>query len=114
MIETKKRSLAKALTWRVISINLGIIISLFFVTDWDLVLRMNLWFVIVGTVALYMHERVWNKVEWGREKSNAERKLYFPLAKNSKFILNPDHPRAIIRSKATPPSGNSEESQKAP
>ena len=100
MIETKKRSLVKALTWRLISINLGIMVSLFFVTDWELVLRMNIWFVIVGTIALYFHERAWNKVNWGREKSNAAYTNCLPLTNKSNFISNPVDQAAMIGFKA--------------
>lgn len=67
MNETKLRSFTKAITWRLISIFLGISISILFVEDISLVLKMNTIFVIVGTSVQYVHERLWNKIKWGLE-----------------------------------------------
>jgi adenylylsulfate kinase len=67
MGETKIRSLVKAITWRMFSIFLGIGISMMFLRDLELVIKMNIIFVIVGTSCQYVHERLWNRVKWGIE-----------------------------------------------
>lgn len=67
MGETKIRSLVKAITWRMFSIFLGIGISMMFLRDLELVIKMNIIFVIVGTGCQYVHERLWNRVKWGIE-----------------------------------------------
>jgi uncharacterized membrane protein len=75
MGETKIRSLVRAITWRMFSIFLGIGISQLFVHDIELVIKMNIIFVIVGTSCQYVHERLWNRVKWGIE-SNEEPSSY--------------------------------------
>ena len=67
MGETKLRSLMRAITWRFISIFLGIGISQLFIHDLELVIKMNIVFIIVGTSVQYFHERFWNKIKWGIE-----------------------------------------------
>tara|TARA_R110002051_G_C8380006_1_gene444987 strand:+ start:250 stop:489 length:240 start_codon:yes stop_codon:yes gene_type:complete len=67
MGETRTRSLVKAITWRIFSIFLGIGISMMFLHDIELVIKMNIIFVIVGTGCQYVHERLWNRTKWGIE-----------------------------------------------
>lgn len=64
---SKKRSLVKSLTWRVIAI-LTTFISIYIITG-------KLEFALQGTVLTntinfilyYAHERGWNYVQWGRK-----------------------------------------------
>jgi len=66
MYETKTRSFLKAILWRVISVVIGVVISMLMLDDFSVVWRMHLYFVIVGTSVQYVYERLWNKVEYGR------------------------------------------------
>lgn len=57
-MDTKTRSIVKAITWRIIAT----IIAYIFV-GFTAAIIIN----VVQTVAYYFHERIWNHVNWGRE-----------------------------------------------
>lgn len=57
-METKTRSLVKAITWRVIAT----LIAMYWVG-----LHAAIVLNIVQTVAYYFHERAWVHIKWGRE-----------------------------------------------
>lgn len=67
MIVSKSRSLIKSLTWRVIAI-ITTFISIYVITG-------KIHFALQGTILTntvnfilyYLHERVWNKIQWGRQ-----------------------------------------------
>ena len=62
--ETKKRSVFKAISWRVIAvINSWTILSLSFVESnfWNAII-MNL----TGFVFFYVFERIWNNIKYGK------------------------------------------------
>ena len=64
--EHNKRSITKALTFRgVILVSDGIII--FLITHrYDVTLAMMLFFGVTHTIFYFFHERVWNKIHWGK------------------------------------------------
>lgn len=57
-METKTRSVVKAITWRVIAT----LIAMYWV-GFQAAIVLN----IIQTVAYYLHERVWVKIKWGKE-----------------------------------------------
>lgn len=57
-MDTKTRSIVKAVTWRIIAT----IIAFIFV-GFTAAILINM----VQTVAYYFHERVWTRINWGRE-----------------------------------------------
>jgi uncharacterized membrane protein len=64
---TKKRSLAKSLTWRVIAI-----VSTFgigYLMTGSLTFAASLTFVsnLINFILYYLHERVWLKLDWGKD-----------------------------------------------
>lgn len=71
--ETKKRSLTKALIGRVLEISIGtltfgtILSFLGFPYAYQLGLSLNLLEEIICALITYLSERVWNRVNWGRE-----------------------------------------------
>lgn len=60
-MDTKTRSIVKAITWRVIAT----LIAFVFV-GFTAAILIN----VVQTVAYYFHERAWVHVKWGTEKSS--------------------------------------------
>jgi len=64
---SKKRSLAKSLTWRVIAIvstfGIGYMLTGSFAFAASLTLISN----VINFVLYYLHERIWLKVKWGKE-----------------------------------------------
>ena len=66
-MENKTRSLAKVISWRTIGIIFWPVIS--YVITGDCV--QTSWLTgafIFMTVMYYIHERVWDKIKWGRDK----------------------------------------------
>jgi len=64
--ETKKRSIFKAVSWRLIAVmNSWTILSLSFVESnfWNAII-MNL----TGFVFFYVFERIWNNIKYGKTK----------------------------------------------
>ncbi len=65
-MDTQKRSWAKAITWRL----LGVVVlgSICYVVtgDWVEVSLITLLFHAVQLVLYYAHERIWDRVQWGR------------------------------------------------
>ena len=59
-METKTRSIVKAITWRTIAT----LIAMYWV-GFQAAIVLN----IIQTIAYYFHERVWVHVNWGREKT---------------------------------------------
>lgn len=65
--EHTKRSLVKAITFRIlILISDGIII--FAITHrYDIALAVIFFSNFASTILYFIHERIWNKIRWGRE-----------------------------------------------
>ena len=65
-MERKVRSLVKALTWRLVaSATTGIVVFLF-TSDPPLSFWAMTVDFIIKLILYYIHERVWNRVRWGR------------------------------------------------
>ena len=66
MVESKKRSIAKTITFRIIGIIVTLLITYVFLGD----VKQSIWFTIIlnitGLLLFYTHERVWNMVSWER------------------------------------------------
>jgi len=65
-MESKKRTLAKTILWRLIAIANSFIVLLATLTDSPLknALIMN----ATGFMVYFIYERVWNKISWGTTK----------------------------------------------
>lgn len=63
-IETKKRTLFKSISWRMVAILNSFLVLTLNLTDNNLLnaLYMN----ITGFVVFYVFERIWNKIKYGR------------------------------------------------
>ena len=61
-----RRSLAKTMSWRVIAT--GITMIGFYIITGDILLSISsgLGMNIFKTIAYYAHERVWERVKWGK------------------------------------------------
>jgi uncharacterized membrane protein len=65
---TKQRSGVKAITWRVVGTVDTFVLSLLITHKPITAASIAGFEVLTKTVLYYYHERVWNKVEWGREQ----------------------------------------------
>lgn len=65
-METNKRSISKALTWRALASLATFIISYSLTGDLTAATGIAAVQVVVNLFLYYVHERIWNKVDWGR------------------------------------------------
>jgi len=65
--ETKRRSVAKATTWRIIA-SLDTMVIAYFVTGGDLGKAISIggFEIITKMVIYFFHERAWNNIKWGK------------------------------------------------
>ena len=72
MVEHKKRSIAKAISWRTLGTLDTMLIS-YFVTGSPLAaVSIGAFGLITKTLLYYFHERAWNKINFGRAKNQPE------------------------------------------
>lgn len=76
MNETRTRSIIKSIVWRIICIIVSIIISFLLTNKWDIALAIGTIYNVITMVLYYIHERFWNKINWGIKINN----------KNLKFV----------------------------
>lgn len=67
MTDTKKRSLAKSLTWRIIGILILGAITYFITGSWGETTIIAFTFHGIRFVLYYYHERIWENIQWGRK-----------------------------------------------
>jgi len=65
---TTKRSLVKALTYRAVIVILDVSVIYLLTRRVDLALGFTVISNIYTTVGYFIHERVWNKIQWGTEQ----------------------------------------------
>ena len=68
MIESKKRSIAKAVSYRFLGSLVTGGIVFFFSERWDVAFGVALVDGVAKMAGYFIHERVWAHVEWGRQK----------------------------------------------
>jgi uncharacterized membrane protein len=66
---SRKRSLTKAVTYRFIMTIVLIVISYVFTGDIYQTSSIVGVFTIIAIIVYYFHERIWNKITWGRKYS---------------------------------------------
>ena len=64
---TKRRSLAKSITWRLIAIAVTFIVGFVMTGSWQFAVSLSLISNLINFVLYYIHERFWLKVNWGRK-----------------------------------------------
>jgi len=67
MSDTGKRSLAKAITWRITGTVDTFIISWFITGQLAIASGIALTEVLTKVCIFWVHERIWNKIKWGRD-----------------------------------------------
>ena len=67
MIVSQSRSLVKSITWRVIAL-ITTFISIYIITGKiNFALQGTVLTNIINFILYYWHERMWNKIQWGRK-----------------------------------------------
>jgi len=70
MIDSQKRSLAKAISWRAVGTADTFIISWFITGSAGMAGGIAVTEVVTKVVLFWLHERGWNRVKWGRVKTH--------------------------------------------
>lgn len=65
-METPKRTLAKAVSWQLLGLISMAVIGWFFTGSLAVAGSMAVVTAICGSVCYFLHERVWNRISWGR------------------------------------------------
>jgi uncharacterized membrane protein len=66
-MDTNKRSLVKTITWRLTGSGATFLIAYVMTGNLAIAGVIGLTQMIFNTVLYYVHERIWNKIKWGRE-----------------------------------------------
>jgi len=70
-MESRKRSLAKAISWRLIATLVTITLSHIWLKEWAASISLGLGVNALNALLYYSHERGWNLVHWGRISAKA-------------------------------------------
>lgn len=70
MEDSTKRSLVKTITYRVLASLALAVISWFYTRSLYETSVITIVFTVVAMVIYYIHERIWNKIEWQRHVKN--------------------------------------------
>ncbi len=73
MVESRKRSLAKAITWRIIAITLLTAVTWLITSDVQVTTSVVIVASTIHVIAYYIHERVWERVKWGRKPTSRKK-----------------------------------------
>lgn len=65
--ETNTRSIVKSLVWRLVVFIVDFTIVYLFLESSEWAIKLALTKMVVSLFLYYTHERVWNKVSWGRK-----------------------------------------------
>ena len=66
-MDSNKRSITKALTWRALASLATFIISYVVTGNFAAATGIASVQVVVNLILYYVHERIWNKINWGQD-----------------------------------------------
>jgi len=66
MRDKKRRTIAKTISWRLIATLITGIAVYTITGSISISLTSAMWINMVKTIAYYFHERMWEKIKWGR------------------------------------------------
>lgn len=67
MKEKHSRSIFKAITWRVVATLTTTILVFIFTDNFTIAIGVGFFDAVTKLIFYYLHERAWDKVEWGRK-----------------------------------------------
>ncbi len=67
-MESRKRSLVKAISWRVIATAVTMLVSYIWLEEWATSIALALAANGIKAGLYYAHERGWNRIDFGRKK----------------------------------------------
>jgi len=66
MIETHKRSILKAITWRILAAIITTSIAFLFTRETALSIGIGFFDTLIKLFGYYLHERAWNRTSFGK------------------------------------------------
>lgn len=66
-MDSKKRSFVKIITWHAVAVSFTLVIVFFFTGQFVTSAKVTFSALAVGMVMFYVHERVWDKIKWGKK-----------------------------------------------
>ena len=72
VLEEHKRSVTKAITYRLIIIVLDVTAIFLFTGRLDIALGFMVISNVYTSIAYYFHERLWNKTDWGKKRKQCQ------------------------------------------
>ena len=66
MIESNSRSLVKTISWRLTGSGATFLVSYLISNDFSVAGTIAIVQLVTNTFLYYFHERIWNKIRWGR------------------------------------------------
>lgn len=66
MAESSSRSLVKTFSWRITGSSATFLVSYIVSGDFSIAGTIAIAQLTVNTVLYFIHERIWNKINWGR------------------------------------------------
>jgi len=71
-MESRKRSLAKSISWRIIATTVTMLIAFIWLGDWTTSITLAIVANGIKAVLYYLHERGWNRINFGRKKAKED------------------------------------------
>ncbi len=71
-MESHRRSITKTITWRIIAITITILVSYMWLGEWKSSIALGLTANGIKALLYYIHERAWNRTDFGRPKKVKE------------------------------------------
>lgn len=65
-LESHKRSIIKAITWRIIALIVTLLVSYIWLGEWGSSIALAITANGIKILLYYLHERGWNLLSWGR------------------------------------------------
>lgn len=69
MNESRRRSLVKSITWRIICIVVSVLTAFILTSRLDIAAAIGTVYNVITMVLYYFHERAWNKIRLGKNES---------------------------------------------
>lgn len=69
-METRRRSIYKTLSWRVIATLITMLVAFAITREVDFALEIGALDTTIKLVAYFLHERAWLRVSWGKVKEH--------------------------------------------
>ena len=71
-IESRKRSLIKSISWRIIATAITMLVSFLWLGEWATAIALAITANVIKGLLYYIHERVWNRTDFGRKKTRED------------------------------------------